>query len=279
MIRAIALSLVLLFGFGVGLPLVTEYVEGGSKKTSKVKKAKKKKIRKYSKRWWRLYKARQAKRRAILKRKRALRLRQIRIARQRAQARARMAAKAKRRPVARKRTVRRIPVTAASRGIVAPAKNAAPAASWKKENTASASAVQFRVDDASGSPLGKAQISVVGQAVGADEPGSKSRTVGGVPMTSLRRNVIDQMIRENGWVVNDYQKVINGRNVYVVLGQFEAAMGGMQSKIFYFTEVDGRIYSVSTVSPVDSSEFLAAESERVITSLMARSSSQRSALD
>jgi hypothetical protein len=38
--------------------------------------------------------------------------------------------------------------------------------------------------------------------------------------------------------------------------------------MFYFTEVDGKIYSVSTNAPNASSEKIAAESEKVIDSLM-----------
>ena len=104
--------------------------------------------------------------------------------------------------------------------------------------------------------------------MGADDNNSKTKTVGGVPTTSLRRNVIERMIRENGWVVNDYQKEIGGKKVYVVIAQSEGAGGRIQSRIFYFAEADGRIYSVATNAPTDSSEKLAAESEKVITSLV-----------
>ena len=95
----------------------------------------------------------------------------------------------------------------------------------------------------------------------------RNKTVGGVPTTSLRREVIDRMIRENGWVVNDYQKEIGGQQVYVVVAQSQATNGRVQSRMFYFTEVDGRIYSVATNSPVDAAERLAEESEKVINSL------------
>ena len=78
------------------------------------------------------------------------------------------------------------------------------------------------------------------------------------------------MIRENGWVVNDYQKDIAGQPVYVVVAQSQAKGGQLQSRMFYFTEVDGRIYSVTTNSPVDQSERLAEESEKVINSLKSK---------
>ena len=78
------------------------------------------------------------------------------------------------------------------------------------------------------------------------------------------------MIRENGWVVNDYQKEISGQQVYVVVAQSQAKNGGLQSRMFYFTEVDGKIYNVATNSPVQESERLAEESEKVINSLKNR---------
>lgn len=78
------------------------------------------------------------------------------------------------------------------------------------------------------------------------------------------------MIRENGWVVNDYQKDIAGQQVYVVVGQSQARNGQIQSRVFYFTEVDGKIYSVATNSPVQEAERLADESEKVINSLKSR---------
>jgi len=78
------------------------------------------------------------------------------------------------------------------------------------------------------------------------------------------------MIQENGWVVNDYQKQIGGRDVYVVVAQSQSKNGKVQSRMFYFTEVDGRIYNVATNSPVEEAERLAEESEKVINSLQSR---------
>ena len=43
--------------------------------------------------------------------------------------------------------------------------------------------------------------------------------------------------------------------------------------MFYFTEVDGRIYSVATNSPAEAAERLAEESEKVINSLQSQSAS------
>lgn len=274
MIRAIALSLVMLIGIGVVLPIATEYVEGGPRQYKKYKK-KRKKIKKYSKRWWKLYKARQARRRALLRRKRALRLRQIRLAKARARARA----VRKNRPVRRPRTIQAFRPRRVVETPAAPAPAPQTVLSNWKTDASSASSLQFRVDDSRGSEIGQAAITVVGPAVGADSDSGRVKTIGGVAMASLRRNVIDQMIRENGWVVNDYQKVVSGKKVYVVVGQFEGADGRMKQRVYYFTEVNGRIYSVSTVAPSESSERLAEESEKVINSLVSRAANQQAGLN
>jgi hypothetical protein len=43
--------------------------------------------------------------------------------------------------------------------------------------------------------------------------------------------------------------------------------GGMQSRIFYFMEAEGRVYSLATSAPVDASEKVARDSEKVLNSL------------
>mgnify|MGYP002386449952 CR=1 FL=1 len=73
-------------------------------------------------------------------------------------------------------------------------------------------------------------------------------------------------MREDGWVVNDYTKDINGKKVYVVVAQ-SSVKGAVQSRLFYFTEVEGKIYTLSTNSPAESQERIAQESEKVIQSL------------
>ncbi len=266
MIRAIAISLVLVLGIGVVLPLMSEFAEAGPKH-HRYSKKKKKKIRKYSKKWWRQYRARMKRRKALLARKRSLRLRRIRLARMRQNAKTP-------RPEVSKQT----PATTAkveTSPAVLPTGEVAPK-SWKK-NQASTSELQYRVDDENGAQLGSASISVVGPSMGDDNNG-RQKTVGGVPTTSLRRNVIDQMIRENGWVVNDFQKEIGGKKVYVVVAQSENK-GAVQSRVFYFAEVGGRIYSVSTNSPTDTTERIAAESEKVLDMLVRRRNPQQASLN
>ena len=253
LIRAIALSLALLIGIGTIVPLATEYAQAGPRKHKKYKRHHKR-YKKYSKAWWRQYRARQRNRRAMASRRRALRLRQIRL--ENARKASQNAPEAK--------TAKAAP----EQPGVLPSGQAAPA-SWKR-GTSTSGELQFRVDNNAGAQIGSASISVVGPAMGDAPAYGRVKTVGGVPTTSLRREVIDRMIRENGWVVNDYQKEIGGRSVYVVVAQSQNGNGQVNSRMFYFTEANGRIYSVPTTSGTNEAERLAEESEKVINSLQAR---------
>lgn len=137
---------------------------------------------------------------------------------------------------------------------------------WKRNNTSAPSDVQFKVSDNSGMEVGQADLKVVSPAMGADDSNLRNKSVGGVSTVALRRTVIDKMFGEQGWVVNDYQKDVDGKKVYVVVAQSPGA-GGVQSRVFYFMEVDGRVYSLATSAPVNHSEKLAQDSEKVLNSL------------
>ena len=250
--RAIALTLALLVSIGTIIPLGTDSAEAGPR-TSK-KRYKKKRYKKYSKRWWRQYHARMKRKRALQARRRAMRLRQMRLARKRANGnrhKAVVATKAK-------------PATTAAAPdnsvAMLPSGQAAPS-TWKRASSTSGE-VNFTLDNGNGS----AAISVVGPATGETVDTGRQRAVGGVPTNALRREVINRMIRENGWVVNDYQKTIGGRSVYVVVAQSQNG-NRVHSRMFYFTEAEGRIYSVATNSAAESAERIAEESEKVIFSL------------
>lgn len=257
-IRAIALSIALLVGMGTIIPLATEYAEAGGQKTRKYKKKKRewRGVKKYSKRWWQLYRAQERRKAAVAKRKRALRLRQLRLAKARqaseAETNSALVAKADK---ASEKPVKAVLPT----GQPAP-EGWEPAASENGE-------VQFRVAGSGGNEVGSAAISVVGPATGETVTYGRQRKLAGVPTTSLRREVINKMIKENGWVVNDYQKEVGGKTVYVVVAQSQEGSGPIHSRLFYFTESGGRIYSVATNSGTDSAERLADESEKVIQSI------------
>jgi hypothetical protein len=261
--------LALLIGIGAVIPLVTEHTEAGSHK----KKKKKKRIRykKYSKNWWREYRKKKNRQSSLAKRKRAMRVRQILLARD---------SDLKQATEASQKSLGKVDKNSAVPTAQPLLPSGEPAPKGWKSNVVTSSELQFRVDDDNGSQIGSAAIAVVGPAMNADGQtvSAKNKSVGGVPTTSLRSTVIDRMIKEQGWVVNDYQKEIGGKKVYVVVAQSPGLGGSIQSRIFYFTEVEGRIYSVSTSSPNTSTERIVQESEKVIDSLQRRRVNPQQAL-
>ena len=262
LIRAIALSLALIIGVGTIIPIATEYAEAGSKDTKRYKKKKKRGwrgVRKYSKRWWQLYRAQERRKKQLAKRRRALRLKRLRLAKLR---------RAKKHPTSAKKVNAKPAPSSSSGAAVLPSGQSAPKGWFAGSSTSGE--LQFRIDNGSGTEIGSASISVVGPSMGQSVSTGRNLMLAGVPTTSLRREVINRMIRENGWVVNDYQKDLGGRSVYVVVAQSQGAGGRINARMFYFAEADGRIYSVATNANADSAERLAEESEKVIFSLQNR---------
>ena len=265
LIRAIALSLALVFGAAVIVPVATESVEAGKKKKKQYKKKKSRNwrgVKKYSKRWWQLYRAQERRKKSMRASTRSLRLRQMRLAKVRQAEVAKPGASTAAKPAAEK----------SSSIAMLPSGQAAPSG-WQP-GTQSNSEVMFSVDGGRGT----AAISVVGPANGETVDTGRNRAVGGVPTSALRREVINRMVRENGWVVNDYQKEVGNKKVYVVVAQSQGTAGRLNSRMFYFTEVDGRIYSLSTNTNVDSADRIAEESEKVINSLQPSGGVQRAAV-
>lgn len=274
LIRAIALCVALLVGVGIIIPMMTDSSEAGPKYSRKSKKKRSWNVKKYSKKWWALYNRQEERKRAMVARRRALRARQILLEREnREQA-------GNENPAAMNATFEKTAapqtqVSAREESAILPSGEKAPQ-TWKPAQTTSGE-LQYRVTDENGAPMGSASLTVVGAATGGDSGNGRSKTLGGISTSALRRTVIDKMMREEGWVVNDYQKDLNGKKVYVVVAQSSIG-GAVQSKLFYFTEVDGRIYSLATSAPLNSQERLAQESERVINSLQRSNRSVQTAL-
>src|SRR6476661_5781675 len=186
LIRAIALSIALLIGIGAIIPLATEMVEAGPHKVRQYKK--RHHYKKYSKAWWRQYHARQRRKRALAARRRALRLHELRMAK--------AAEAGKIPPPPTMKVVKKVEEPAA----MLPSGEAAPRG-WKRSSS-NGGELTFRVDDTAGTQVGSASIAVIGPAMGETVSKPRNSTLAGVPTTSLRREVINRMIRENGWVVN-----------------------------------------------------------------------------
>jgi len=116
-----------------------------------------------------------------------------------------------------------------------------------------------------------APVSLSSAQVAGAPASPKTKTVGGLPVTVLRRTVIDRMVAEGGWVTNDIIEESHGRRVFVVLAQTGAPGAPARSWTFYFTEIDGRVYSLATTAPVEFAEPLAAGSQQLMATLKSAS--------
>jgi hypothetical protein len=98
----------------------------------------------------------------------------------------------------------------------------------------------------------------------------RNRALAGVSHASLRRTVIDRMLVEGGWVINDFEREIAGQRVFVVVAQSEAAGGARRFWTYYFVEVEGQLFSLSTTVPNEFADAVAGEAEQTIAALGAR---------
>ena len=99
----------------------------------------------------------------------------------------------------------------------------------------------------------------------------EKKMLGGVAVADLRRIVIDKMVASGGWVVNDFVREVNGVRVFVVTGRTpKDALTPEKAWTFYFTEAGGRIYGLTTDSPVEFADRMMSEAERFIESLRAK---------
>ncbi|HEX5706852.1 MAG TPA: hypothetical protein VFX96_06135 [Pyrinomonadaceae bacterium] len=112
-----------------------------------------------------------------------------------------------------------------------------------------------------------APVVLTGAGAAADVISPRSKTLGGVALPALRRTVIERMIAEGGWVANDMERQFQGRRVYIVVAHTGQAGVARQSWTFYFTEIDGQLYSLATTAPVELAAPVAADAERVMASL------------
>ena len=128
----------------------------------------------------------------------------------------------------------------------------------------------FRIIPANGAPEGQAALAVVAVAPPANNyqvsATEQRKILGGVTVTDLRRSVIDRMIGAGGWVVNDRQRDIGGHRVFEVIAQTPQSSDGKPEQIwnFYFTEINGRVYSLTTRAGGGSTEKLAADAEKFL---------------
>ena len=267
MLRTIAISLILVLSVGIMMPLtheahgVRQSVQVGSKKRH---------YRYRSKAWWRRYRAR---------------MRQRRLA-------AEMAHRKNLLTLPSNITVGdlsglsgpalpSLPTTATETTTLPPPEMVATVPSPSAANGATRPRVvnsghpAFKASVAAPKLPGQMNLAVV--ALSRPNPAfltsrEAKKMLGGVAVADLRRMVIDKMVSSGGWVVNDFVRDINGHRVFVVTARTpKDALTPEKAWTFYFTEAGGRIYGLTTDSPVEYAERMTVEAERFIQSLRAKS--------
>jgi hypothetical protein len=141
---------------------------------------------------------------------------------------------------------------------------------WTPVRGSRAGGATFSVRTPDGRAAGTAvvaPISLAAEAIAGAPSNGRTKSVGGMPVTALRRTVIDKMVAEGGWVTNDRVEEMHGRRVFVVIAQTGAPGAPAKSWAFYFTEIDGRVYSLATTTPVEFAEPVAFGSQQFMASL------------
>jgi hypothetical protein len=235
MLRTITLSLLMLISVGVMLPFASSTAHGIRQSSAA---AHHRRYRRHSRAWWRRHHARMRLRRAA-----ALAHRNAPLG----------------------------PVFADSKNAdISAALIPKLPAGWNNPTVATGGEVRFRTE-ASASIPSQGTLSVVARS--RPNPAyltqREQRTMlAGVSFSDLRRIAIDKMINAGGWVVNDYERQVNGARVFVVIAQTPSDGRSLEkSWNFYFAEVDGKIYSLTLNTPLQFSDKLAAEGERFLSSL------------
>jgi hypothetical protein len=149
-------------------------------------------------------------------------------------------------------------------------------AGWNNATVVNGSELRFRTESSASIP-GQGTLAVVARS--RPNPAyltqREQRTMlSGVSFSDLRRIAIDKMINAGGWVINDYERQVNGARVFVVIAQTPGD-GRSPEKAwnFYFAEVDGKIYSLTLNTPLQFANQLAVEGEKFIASLGDKSNS------
>jgi hypothetical protein len=260
MLRAAALTLLILVSVAVMLPLVDSSAHNSGRSTISRRSHMR---HRHSRAWWRRYRAR-------LRRQRA--------------------AAAKRNPAtqtARGRNMNAAPaeadshnsnhailanLPAATGSLKSPASTLGLPSGWVKRVVTGEA--KFVLNAPNGQYIGGATFSLVNAHASGETlmtARGNRKLLGGVPVAELRRTVIDKMVTEGGWVVNDMSREINGHPIYIVTAQTAASSDGRTpqlSWVFYFTEVEGRIYSLATNSLQEFSDRIADDSSQLISTFL-----------
>jgi len=251
MLRRITLSLALLVSMIVMLPLAASTAHNLRSQFGTTSH----RFRHHSRAWWRRHRALMRRRQALVARRRAL------IAARNGVAPTSLTKASDNHAVLRAPLA--FPEGFYREGTVAmPLPNG-----WSAGSTGNGTS-SFRIAPPSGMPEAHATLAVVAvastntnRALGREQ----RSTFGGVSFTDLRRNVIDKMISAGGWVVNDRPREIGGQRVFEVIAQTPATNGKPEQVWnFYFTQVNGRIYSLTTQTAGGFNGRLASDAEKFL---------------
>ena len=242
MLRKVSLSLLILISVVVILPFANSAAHGLRQSSA----FQQQRLRRHSRAWWRRYRARMRMRRA--------------------------AATA---AMAHRKTQLGPLLSTSTRDEVIKSVLPALPAGWNSPTLANNGELRFRSESSAGAPS-QAVLAVVARS--RPTPAyltqrEQTRLLAGVAFSDLRRIVIDKMISSGGWVINDYERQVNGGRVFVVIAQTPSdGQSADKSWQFYFAEVDGKIYSLTLNTPLQFSDRLAAEGEKFVSSMRSKSS-------
>jgi hypothetical protein len=261
MLRAVALSLLVLFSIATLLPLAHSSAQGEGGRSASTRRNKKR-VRRHSRAWWRRYRAH------LRRRKRAAAI----LARERSATALTASENNRDAAISPNALSSTGGIYNDPRGLF----SLTMPGGWSSRSSVAKNEARFRIYAPDGRVAGQATLSVIPPIApgdGALSMRERARALGGVPLANLRRTVIDKMVASNGWVVNDLEQEINGRRVFVVLAQTAASPDASVPQrfwTFHFTEVDGRIYSLATSMPLELSDRISNESAQVIASFRTR---------
>ena len=139
---------------------------------------------------------------------------------------------------------------------------------WQNVSSSLGGEFKFSLRSAEGRPSGVAAWSRVNLPAAANVD-RRNRALAGVSHASLRRTVIDRMLVEGGWVINDFEREVGGQKVFVVVAQSEQG-GARRSWTYYFIEVNGQIFSLATTTPNEFAAAVAAEAEQTLAAVASR---------
>lgn len=277
MLRIIAISLILVLSLGVMLPLANE--AHGIRQSVQVHQ---RRHRRHSRAWWRRYRARLRQRRAAAEALAAHRTASLALP--------------KNIPVGDLSTVGgpAVPVlpensfgvntlpappaaataAAAQPTYVAPS----PQPAYSASNGQTRPRVVGNLTAAVKTPAAKlpGQMSLAVVALSRPNPvfltsREEKNMLAGVAVADLRRIVIDKMVTAGGWVTNDAVREINGHRVFVVMARTPGdSLTPEKAWTFYFTEAGGRIYGLTTDSPLEFADRMSNEAERYMEMLRAK---------